>query len=123
MTDEKKRHYHKKWEDFSIGVKVLIIIGGIIAGTGLLILCGFVVMWLWNALMPKIFGLPTIGFWEAWGLFILAHILFGRMGGSGNNRSERGRKRKLRDKIRDLEDFECSEKERAHANEGSAPTE
>ena len=38
---------------------------------------GFVVMSLWNGLMPAIFGLPPIGFWQAMGLLILSKILFG----------------------------------------------
>jgi len=37
---------------------------------------GLIVMWLWNALMPGIFNLPSIGYWQAVGLFILAHLLF-----------------------------------------------
>lgn len=42
-----------------------------------------VVMLLWNALMPDIFGLPIITFWQAAGLLILSKILFGgfRKGG------------------------------------------
>jgi len=40
------------------------------------LLLGFVVMWLWNWLMPDIFGLPQLTFWKAWGLVVLAHILF-----------------------------------------------
>jgi hypothetical protein len=40
-------------------------------------LTGFVVMGLWNALMPVIFHLGVITFWQAIGLFILAKILFG----------------------------------------------
>lgn len=34
------------------------------------------VMFLWNGLMPDIFGLPTIGFMQALGLNLLAAILF-----------------------------------------------
>jgi hypothetical protein len=37
---------------------------------------GFVVMWLWNRLMPALFGLHAIGFWQALGLLILSKILF-----------------------------------------------
>jgi len=37
-----------------------------------------VTMWLWNWLMPVIFGLPTIGFWQALGLLVLTSILFYR---------------------------------------------
>jgi hypothetical protein len=35
------------------------------------------VMSLWNALLPGIFGLRTINFWQALGLLVLSKILFG----------------------------------------------
>ena len=38
---------------------------------------GFVVMSLWNALLPDIFGVRAIGFWQAVGLLILSKLLFG----------------------------------------------
>jgi hypothetical protein len=38
---------------------------------------GFVVMGLWNALMPPLFGLRAITFWQALGLLLLAKLLFG----------------------------------------------
>ena len=47
---------------------------------------GFVIMHLWNWLMPRIFTLPTITFWQALGLFVLSKLLFGgvhRHGGRG----------------------------------------
>lgn len=34
------------------------------------------VYWLWNGLMPDIFHLPTITWNQAWGLLILAGMLF-----------------------------------------------
>ena len=37
----------------------------------------FVVMNLWNWLVPPIFGWHTINFWQALGLLILSKILFG----------------------------------------------
>ena len=43
----------------------------------ILLLVGFLVAWLWNWLMPEIFGLPTITYWQAWGLLLLAHLLLG----------------------------------------------
>ena len=49
---------------------------------------GFVVMSLWNWLMPELFGLRAIGYWQAWGLLILGKILFGgfhRSGGRGGH--------------------------------------
>ena len=42
-----------------------------------------VVMGLWNWLMPTLFGLPAISFWQALGLLVLSKILFGRSGGFG----------------------------------------
>lgn len=56
----------------------------IIGGSALAILFGFVIMWLWNALMPDIFGLGTITYWQGIGLFILAKILCGVGGGGGS---------------------------------------
>lgn len=41
------------------------------------------VMLLWNALLPDIFGVKTIGFLQALGLLILSKILFGSFGGRG----------------------------------------
>jgi hypothetical protein len=38
---------------------------------------GFVVMNLWNWLMPPLFGRQVIGFWQAVGLLVLSRILFG----------------------------------------------
>ena len=38
---------------------------------------GFVVMSLWNALMPELFGLHRLTFWQALGLLLLAKLLFG----------------------------------------------
>lgn len=38
---------------------------------------GMAVKLLWNWLMPAIFGLPAITFWQAFGLLALCKILFG----------------------------------------------
>ena len=43
---------------------------------------GAVVMALWNALLPALFGLPAIGFWQALGLLLLSKILFGSFRGA-----------------------------------------
>ena len=59
-----------------IGRTILTVIGGIGLGVVMAFLIGWLVMLLWNWLMPPIFGLTTITFWQAWGLVILAHLLF-----------------------------------------------
>jgi hypothetical protein len=38
---------------------------------------GVGVMFLWNALLPGIFGLSVINYWQAAGLLLLSRILFG----------------------------------------------
>jgi hypothetical protein len=45
--------------------------------TAAVALVTFVVMSLWNALMPGIFALRPIRFWQALGLLILSKLLFG----------------------------------------------
>jgi membrane protein required for beta-lactamase induction len=41
-----------------------------------IVLLGYPLMLLWNWLMPVIFGLPEITFWQAIGLNFLSTILF-----------------------------------------------
>ena len=53
-----------------------LIVGGIVLALVMAFLFGFFVMLLWNWLMPEIFGLGIISYWQAWGLVLLAHILF-----------------------------------------------
>jgi hypothetical protein len=55
---------------------------------------GVVVQWLWNWLLPEIFGLRPIAFWQALGLLALCRILFGSFGrGGGHQRHERRQRR------------------------------
>ena len=41
-----------------------------------IVLLGYPLMLLWNWLMPELFGLPEITFWQAIGLNILCTIMF-----------------------------------------------
>jgi len=41
-----------------------------------IVILGYPLMLLWNWLMPIIFGLPEITFWQAIGLNVLSTILF-----------------------------------------------
>jgi len=47
---------------------------------GLFLLVGLVVMTLWNAVLPALIGVKTIGFWQSLGLLALCRILFGGIG-------------------------------------------
>ena len=42
-------------------------------------------MWLWNWIMPELFGLTTLSYWQAVGLFILLKILLGGCGSGGDS--------------------------------------
>src|SRR5947209_20007561 len=48
-------------------------------------LFGFAVMSLWNWLMPELFGLKAIGYWQAMGLMVLSRIFFGGFGRGGSH--------------------------------------
>jgi hypothetical protein len=58
---------------------------------------GWVVMSLWNSLVPALFRGPVIGYWQALGLLVLSRILFGslrgRAGWGGHWRSRMWRER------------------------------
>ena len=93
------------WEERSLPQKILLGILFAIGGIGLLALFGLIVMLLWNWLMPDIFGLPRLNYWQAWGLQILCWILFKNWSfGDEKSSVERKRKRQLRRYIREGED-------------------
>ncbi len=56
---------------------VTVIVGVLVVMPIVIAACGGVVLLLWNHLMPQIFGLPAIGFWQALGLLCLSWLLFG----------------------------------------------
>jgi len=60
---------NKKWFVLApLGFIVFITLGG------------FVVMYLWNWLLPLLFGWPQVTFWQALGILALSRILFGGFG-------------------------------------------
>ena len=63
--------------------KTFGIIGMVIGGIALALLCTFGIMWLWNWLMPMLFGLTTITYWQGLGLAVLGRLLMGGFGGGG----------------------------------------
>jgi len=92
MCSEKiEPRQHKRWSEWSAAAKVGVVAAAVVGIPSIFALCGLVTMWLWNALMPVIFGLPAIGFWQALGLLALSHILFK---GGGTRRAARSHWRK-----------------------------
>ena len=56
---------------------VLRVLGFALLGVLFVVAVSAIVMLLWNSLLPSLFGLRAIGFWQALGLLVLARILFG----------------------------------------------
>jgi len=75
------------------GSKFLRIIGmvfvGVLFAAGFALVFGFLVMWLWNWLMPALFGLGKITYWQAFGILLLAKLFFGGFGSHGREPSDR----------------------------------
>lgn len=97
MGKEKGKEFDEWWAERSLPEKVGLGVLFAVGGLGLAFVFGLVVMALWNWLMPEIFGLSRITYWQAWGLFLLFSILFKNMDfGDNDARSDRKRKRELR---------------------------
>ncbi len=62
------------------GLKVALMC---VLGIAAVALFGLAVMLLWNWLMPTIFGLIIINYWQALGLLVLGKILFSGFGRHG----------------------------------------
>jgi Ca2+/H+ antiporter, TMEM165/GDT1 family len=65
------RFYRRKRNWFAL-IPLFIIGAALFA-----FLMGQVVMLLWNAILPAVFGVSVITFWQALGLLVLSRILFG----------------------------------------------
>ena len=64
------------WNEFSVCEIIIIVIMALGAIFGLNCLFSWCGMLLWNAIMPEIFGLGTITFWQAFSIKLLATLLF-----------------------------------------------
>jgi hypothetical protein len=74
-----------KFKDRPKGLKLFgYILAGISIAVLFAFLFGYFAMLLWNWLMPEIFGLTTISYWQAVGLIVLARLIFGGFGHGGN---------------------------------------
>ena len=86
----------KKWSEWPRGAQIAVMLAAaMVFIPAFLALFGAVTMWLWNWLMPEIFKLPAIGFWQAVGILILSQILF-----RGGHIRRAGRSRWKKERIR-----------------------
>lgn len=58
--------------ELGLGCGLLIVVWSAVA-----VLIGLPIKWLWNWIMPTIFGLPEITFWMALAIALLISFLFG----------------------------------------------
>lgn len=66
----------------------------------------FIVMQLWNWLMPVIFQLPTISFLQAAGLFALSKILFSSFNFNGRNKKMYLNNQAMKEKMMNMSEEE-----------------
>ncbi len=64
------KHSHRRFRPLKIGFFVLVFAAFILA-------LGWIVMLLWNAILPETIGVKPLTYWKALGLLILVKILFG----------------------------------------------
>jgi len=62
-----------------------LVIAGVLAAAAFALAFGWFVMLLWNWLMPAVFGLGAITYWQAFGIVVLAKLIFGAVGGRGGH--------------------------------------
>ena len=67
----------KRGSRFGKAVMILIFC------TAFVVVFSFIVMSLWNAILPAVLGVKIISFWQAMGILVLSKILFGGFGGGG----------------------------------------
>jgi len=75
---------------------------GVVFAAAAILLFGFIVMNLWNAILPAVIHVSAISFWQAVGLLVLSKILFGGFRG-GWGGGPRGRwKERMQDKWKNM---------------------
>jgi hypothetical protein len=64
---------------------------------------GQIVRLLWNWLLPPLFGVPEVSFWQAFGILALCRILFGGRGGHrlSHSRKTPEERERFRQRIRE----------------------
>jgi hypothetical protein len=87
-------------ENYNPGLAVARIVGmavlGLVGAVIIAFLFGYFVMLLWNWLIPPLFHAGTINYWQAFGIVILAKILFGGSGGGYRGHGYRNWKKRSR---------------------------
>ncbi len=65
------------WSVFRI---IGLVVAGVVAAVVFALLFGWLVFLLWNWLMPALFGLKAVTYWQAFGIVLLSKMLFSGFG-------------------------------------------
>ncbi len=91
-------------------LKVMKYTGFGILGIGAMFLFVWLVMLLWNALVPELFSGPVLTYWQTAGIFLLSKILLSGFGGGGGKKSSNYRhKSSWKSKYHDKYKQRCAE--------------
>jgi hypothetical protein len=94
-------------------LRILKYVGFGILGLGFIILTIYVVMCLWNSLIPTLFHGPVLTYWQTAGLFLLSKILLTGIAPG----PQHGHKRDWRRKFHDRQNTGCRYDEKTPAPE------
>jgi hypothetical protein len=89
------------FETGPVRLLIFIFFAGIAAVT-----MGFVVMWLWNAVLPDLVGVKEISYWRSVGLLVLCRILFGSFRPGGGRPRHMGPSPQLKAKLMSMSEEE-----------------
>lgn len=101
MFSEKKDYRRKKFLFIPVAIVAVVL------------LLGWAVMLLWNAILPKVAAVSALTYWQAVGLLVLSRILFGGFrggkpsSGPGMHWREKWRKMSEEDRARFKEEWQA----------------
>ena len=117
-----RHHWRERGVGHWIGMGVMFLIIGALAA----FVFGYVAMSLWNWLMPDLFGLKSLDYWQTIGLLFLSWIFFGRFRGGHHWHGRRWRRRMIERwesmTPEEREKFRESMGHRWHHRHGEPPT-
>lgn len=99
MKEYVEHRVRSKTENFFRGAfKVFFMI---IAAIVFLLLFGYGFMLLWNWLMPEVFGLPMLSYWQGVGILVMAKLLFGSFEGKGHKKAAKKSHKNFKERMSD----------------------
>lgn len=99
MKEYVEHRVRSKAETFFRGFFKVVFM--IIAAILFLLLFGYGFMLLWNWLMPDVFGLPSLSYWKAVGILVMAKLLFGNFEGKGSGKHSKKGDKHFKERMND----------------------